>query len=149
QTGTLQVEGKQQVHRMDLCADGRLLLAFTCGFEGGPGGEPLRTTAWELPTGKRLFQWEEPRGGGRYGRTAAASPDGKIVAVGEGVAVRLRDAATGKDLLPLRAPATYVLRGPFAFSPDGRRLAVPSSRPRQEGDRFYQDNYGVRVYDVS
>jgi WD40 repeat protein len=147
ETRSLQVEGKQDFLRTDLSADGRLLLAFTYS-PGELGSAPLRTTAWELPTGKRLFQWEDPRDADRIADTAAASPDGKVVAAGEWFAVRLREAATGKNLLSLRAPETFTLWGAPVFSSDGRRLAVLSYRQREDGTRSYRDDHGVRVYDV-
>jgi WD40 repeat protein len=56
------------------------------------------------------------------------------------------DLASGKEVRRLKAadPLQWSV-----FSPDARLLAVQSSTPKQDGPRFYQDNYTVRVFDVA
>jgi WD40 repeat protein/serine/threonine protein kinase len=84
-----------------------------------------------LPDGKRLMSggqqikfWDadtgEPRGDLPIpDRHLAVSPDGKLLASWDTVAVRVRDLATGRtrDTLPWGS-------GPLAFSPDGKSLAM-------------------------
>src|SRR5947209_5119697 len=52
---------------------------------------------------------------------SAPSPDGKLVAVADGKAVVLRDAASGKDLRKVLAHKNDV--SAVAFAPDGRVIA--------------------------
>src|SRR5262245_57176615 len=54
--------------------------------------------------------------------SAALSPDGRKIAVADGVAVRLLDAASGRELLRVRVADADVSR--LAFSGDGRLLAA-------------------------
>jgi len=51
----------------------------------------------------------------------ATSPDDKLVAVGDGNALKLIDAATGKELRAFKGHTLAVSTA--AFSPDGKRLA--------------------------
>jgi RNA polymerase sigma factor (sigma-70 family) len=72
---------------------------------------------WELPSGQEVRRWGE----GRAETCLALSPDGRILALGEGQSVRLRDLDSDKDLRVLKALGNIVS---LRFSPDGKLLAV-------------------------
>src|SRR5262249_25104132 len=72
---------------------------------------------WETATGKQLVS-----GKGLQGRRVAFSPDGKVLAAGDGKAVALVDAASGEQIRALAWPGDRV--SAVAFSPDGKALAV-------------------------
>ncbi len=141
---TFTVEGRQQVLSMRLSHDGKVLLAFTTSF--GEPQDAAVTTGWDVPTGKQLFQHKTPRGFGS--EIPAASPDARRVAVESGPGIVIREAATNKELLTIKPPEGYRVSDPMSFSPNGKLLAAWSSRPRQDGPKFFHDNYGVRVYDT-
>jgi WD40 repeat protein len=92
----------------------------------GPEGKLLATASydgtvqvWDSSTG-RVVQ-TLGKAGGMVQQAVAFSPDGKQLAAATGDAVRVRDLATGKEVLTLRGHSTGVVG--VAFSPDGRRLA--------------------------
>lgn len=51
----------------------------------------------------------------------ASSPDGKRTALGDGIAIRIIDTATGKEIIRIQAHTAKVTA--LAFSPDGKTLA--------------------------
>jgi serine/threonine protein kinase/WD40 repeat protein len=72
--------------------------------------------------GGRLYAvgtWEP---GPRIGGVGTFSPDGKLVAVPSGSAIRLVDPATGRDLATLEDPNLESIAGHPVFTPDGTRL---------------------------
>jgi WD40 repeat protein len=79
----------------------------------------------DLATGQELWQSETQRD---YGLTTLAlSPDGRILASGSGFedpAIRIWDAATGRQLHKLEGHTVYVSR--LAFTRDGRQLISAS-----------------------
>ena len=79
---------------------------------------------WEVESGKELRRL--PFGNGGI-RSVAYSPDGATVAIGgdggKTLAVKLFDAATGKELLAIPFPEASSVRS-VAFSPDGKTLAA-------------------------
>jgi WD40 repeat protein len=90
---------------------------------------PMRPThlyLWEWASGRELWRVEttEQRTTG-----LAFSPAGDLLAtVGMDHFVRLRDAATGKELRNWSFPGEYNM--PLAFTPDGKRLAVGGPKIR-------------------
>jgi WD40 repeat protein len=56
----------------------------------------------------------------KAGNVSATSPDGKIVATGDGKAIRFFDKATGKEIRRILGHQGRVTA--IAFSPDGRRF---------------------------
>jgi RNA polymerase sigma factor (sigma-70 family) len=103
-----------------LSPDGKHLLA------GGYDYQKSESFArrWEVDTGRELDPL--PVGNEGIGR-AAYSPDGATIAVGADgrrtTAVRLLDAATGKERLRIPFPDISGFKS-LAFSPDGRTLAA-------------------------
>lgn len=85
-------------------------------------GNDSMVRIWDAATGRNTRV--VPLDAASYTRQAALSPDGKLIAVGQGRLVRLLDAATGKALFDLKEH-TSTLRA-IAFSPDGKRLASAS-----------------------
>jgi WD40 repeat protein len=109
--------------------DGRRLAA---------GGRDRAVRLWDAQTGGEASVWQEAA----YVERVAFSPDGQTLATGSGAwahngRVKLRAAATGKELrtFPVEGPVEYV-HG-LAFSPDGRHLAAAL------------DNQGLVAWDVT
>src|SRR5262249_48182538 len=73
----------------------------------------------ELKDGREL--WNQKSGAG----TLAFSPDGKLLASGDGDDIRLWDGATGQELDRLVGPKSAV--NSLVFWPDGKKLASASS----------------------
>ncbi len=95
--------------------DGHWLSVHACSA----GGSPLDAVRLcHLPTG----DWWTVRQGGVD--PPAFSPDSTTLAVKEGDGVRFWDLATRRDLGILHVFAGFLNEPPFAFSPDGRTLAV-------------------------
>src|SRR5262249_395376 len=109
-----------RVFTATLSPDGKHLLA------GGYDSQKSEYFArrWELDTGRELDPL--PVGKEGIGR-AAYSPDGATIAVGADgrrtTAVRLIDAATGKERLSIPFPDLSGFKS-FAFAPDGKTLAA-------------------------
>src|SRR5439155_17693219 len=84
--------------------------------------------AWDLPSKRRLApgrfpaRWHAGPGFTPQGRTLLVSPDGRGPA-------RVWDAVAGREVLALDAERSG---GPFAFSPEGGRLAVTRGRDTVE-----------------
>lgn len=75
---------------------------------------------WDAETGRLMSTMEEVRG-------AAISPDGKLLAGGQGNLVTLWDAATGEEVHSFKGHGNTIVS--VAFSPDGTRL-ISGSRDR-------------------
>jgi WD40 repeat protein len=58
--------------------------------------------------------------------SVAFSPDGKILAAGTGRGIKLWDAQSGENLVPLSRPSATVWS--VAFSPDGKTLASAGNK---------------------
>jgi RNA polymerase sigma factor (sigma-70 family) len=110
--GTLRFrQGGGQVNRLLLSPDGKTLISKS--FYGAPF-----VCVWEFPTGKLLRQLP-----GHYeeNRAVALSPDGKILAVGQGTVIHLYELASGREARQFKG-STGEIQG-LAFSPDGKILA--------------------------
>jgi WD40 repeat protein len=148
----LEIAGGKQLRQRDLTADwpetkGKTLSVTNVAFSANgrrlvaemkqPGG-PSFLRAWDLVDDKALWS----RTGTsipRYESRIAWSPDGKLLAYGEGppanaalavnraLYVTLHDADTGKDLNQLSVPRTMASpRCGLSFSPDSKTLLVHS-----------------------
>jgi WD40 repeat protein len=137
------LRGRQQVLSMRVSADGKLLACHSSGFEG-PGHT---LTVFEVATGKELVHREEKEEGRYVWNLVGFSPDAKLLVHSDGRDLVLRRLATGKEIRRFQAPDLLEL--PFVFSPDGRTLAVRSSTQKQEGPRFWHDDYKVRLFEVA
>jgi WD40 repeat protein len=97
-----------RIRSVSFAADGRIAAGDDLGFRVWDADGQLHLTSANVPSGPFL----------------AFAPDGRTLALG-GEAVRLYDAATGRERLVLRWENGY-LTG-LAFSPDGAALAASSS----------------------
>jgi WD40 repeat protein len=88
---------------------------------------------------------------GIHSYSIAFSPDGKILASGEGAAIRLWDVASGRELRSLSAPFRASKNGEHmysvAFSPGGSMLA--SSDWGSDDDSLHGYYHVVRLWDVA
>jgi WD40 repeat protein len=99
-----------------------------------PGGKELRVALssgvvrfLDAATGKEIRRWAPRDALRQYSRGAAASPDGKLLALIEpvdGNVVRLFDVLTGEEVRRLRVPGVINI----AFSPDSAVLAAADDR---------------------
>ncbi len=103
----------EEVLTLAFSPDGKRLVTA-----GSWGGKPGQLKVWDLAAAKELVSLRGIRGT----RAVAFSPDGETIACGEfGGAIRLRDAATGKERAVLTGH-TMGVNG-LAFSRDGTSLA--------------------------
>jgi WD40 repeat protein/serine/threonine protein kinase len=100
----------ESVRGLAFSRDGRRLAVVSHG-RGQPEGQ---LNVWDAATGQELLTVKARFTGG-----LAHSPDGRLLATTELGTVRLRDAATGKEVRSFEENAAVV-----AFSPDGRWLAA-------------------------
>lgn len=138
------VEGRQQVLSMRLTADGKLLFAITTGFE--QEGNVL-LSGWEVETGKVLLS--ATIAGGFFSDFPAIAPDGRSFVLPQGTGAVIRATKGDAELVKLNPPPDYCIQSPIVHSPDGKLIAVRTSRPRQEGPRSFHDDYSVRIYETA
>jgi RNA polymerase sigma factor (sigma-70 family) len=142
-----QLPEKHQVSTMHLSADGKVLVAQSRSNERDKGEVlgSLWITVWDVPTGKQVSQ---RRGDPYAGGLLTFSPDGKYTAQQGGPhALVVREVATGMSLvtLPIRDISQY----PYAFSPDGKTLAIPTRKVMREGNRVWYEECGVRLFELA
>src|SRR5262249_39047801 len=144
-----------QVVTMRVARDGRTLAAAAVGFEGPGSKEGARVFAWNLANGKLLAMYEKQ---GDFHEWPGFSPDGRAVLGREGKDLVLKDLLTGKELVklqPVPQPGgegvlnPNILEEPFNFTPDGRVVAVRGSRQRNEGPRYWRDQYAIVLFDLA
>jgi WD40 repeat protein len=150
--GRLLVTGCQMIRLWD-AASGRYLGAVTDDYRDvgdqafSPNGRTLASAhdgvvyLWDAKTRAKLQQWEFPDQpqAGPLGPLAFSS-DGKLLAIGGGKKILLRQVNTGKD-----RPALPGLREPvsrLAFSPDGRTLTAYGPQTMRYG---HQTLYGQQT----
>ncbi|MBC8115278.1 MAG: hypothetical protein H7062_12915, partial [Candidatus Saccharimonas sp.] len=133
---TVTVKNGTDLKSIDLSTDGKLL-ATTNG-----GGAKV----WETSSGKLLRSFPNDNKGRKHSDPEVShdathsvwcvqlSPDGKQVAMGDILGVKLLDVASGKLLQLLEGPHRYGL-GTLVFSKDGRLLARTGTGDRAEGDK--------------
>jgi WD40 repeat protein len=100
--------GGQDVFRLALSPDGRLLYGI------------VRDGVVRLWETKKMAARAIPDGHAAGVQSLAVAADGRTVATADGVAVRLWDAATGRQRHRIAAPGSQHV----AFAPDGRSLAA-------------------------
>lgn len=94
--------------------DGRFLLMAV----GDPPRQPTVVHAIDWASGERLWTFDDPKASIR--RQLAISPDGRTVALLDGLHIRLLDLVTGNAVQTLGPHANEV--NSLAFSPDGKYL---------------------------
>ena len=142
-----------QVTTMNVSRDGRILAAAALGFERE---ETVQVFVWNLANGKLLALHMQK---GRFFDWPGFSTDGKTMLTrGENGGLILKDLITDKEITKLQpapqpgAPGVLnpnVLENPYNFSPDGRLVAVRGSRQRNEGLRYWRDNYAIVLFDLA
>jgi RNA polymerase sigma factor (sigma-70 family) len=108
------------VSTLVISADGKLAVAVNGNHVHG------ETRAFDLGTGRALYTlggWE-----GTSIEAAAISPDGRTLVTKQDFSLRVRDAATGKELrkIDLKRANSYSRNEWLAFTPDGKAIAVTS-----------------------
>jgi WD40 repeat protein len=98
-----------------LAPDGRTVATWARGYG--------QVRVWNVPAGDKVIDLPASAADG----VAAFSPDGKILAVGEGNVVRLWDTATWKERAALSGADGRVVW--LAFCPDGTTLLTGQSEP--------------------
>ncbi len=124
------------IHVVRFSRDGSLLLAA-----GGRGGQSGRVVAWDVKTGKRVFEV-----GKEYDSVLAAdlSPDHSMVALGGPArVVRVYNTADGELKYELRKHTEWITA--VEFSPDGVLLA---SGDRNNGLVAWEAATGREFYDL-
>ncbi len=118
------------VSSLAVSADGRLAVAVNGNHMQGA------TRAFDLVSGRVLFTlggWE-----GTSIEAAAISPDGRTIVTKQDFSLRIRDAATGKELrkIELKRADSYSRNEWLAFTPDGKAIAVTSQGKCHSLDRL-------------
>jgi RNA polymerase sigma factor (sigma-70 family) len=118
--GTARFRHGIPVSMMTVSADGKLAVAVNGNHMMGA------TRVFDLVTGRVLYTlggWE-----GTSIEAAAISPDGRTIVTKQDFSLRVRDAATGKELrrIELKRADSYSRNEWLAFTPDGKALAVTS-----------------------
>lgn len=122
-----QFEGVKKIPRaVAVSPNGRLIATVEMPppFGGGPRSREL--SVWDTASGKQIASASLPSTPGEMtgGQPLAFSPDGTLVATAAGLGdVSLREARTGKQASLLSGEQS-LLATAFAFSPDGRLLAI-------------------------
>jgi WD40 repeat protein len=108
------------ISTLAVSADGKLAVAVNGNHVLGA------TRVFDLVSGRALYTlggWE-----GTSIDAAAISPDGRTIVTRQDFSLRVRDAATGKELrkIELKRAGSYSRNEWLAFTPDGKALAVTS-----------------------
>jgi WD40 repeat protein len=115
-----ELDGGNNQSSLAFSPDGKLLVAMH--------GRGDRLTVWDVAAGKKLREVGKaaaPAAGGavvlvnRFGADLAISPDGKLLAWGDGPALRLTDLETGKDR---NGPAGHSAARELLFGRDGKTV---------------------------
>ncbi len=129
------------VSTLAVSADGKIAVAVN-------GNHMLGTArVFDLVSGRALYTLE--RSEGIAIEAAAISPDGRTIVTKQDFSLRIRDAATGKELRKIELQRTNSWSGNewVAFTPDGKAIAVTSQgrchsldrlRERQNDPRFLE-----------
>ncbi len=144
-----------QVTTMQVSEDGQRLAAAATGFEGPGGTDANYLFAWNLANGKIIARHEHT---GSFANWPGFSADARAFLAHTDKGLLLKDMITGKErvrLQPVPQPSGEgvdnpdILQSPFTFSPDGRVVALRGSRQRHSGQRYWQDQYAVVLFDLS
>jgi WD40 repeat protein len=126
-----------------LSPDGSRLVVVTLG-QNAAGRQALTLTGFDLKTGKKLAEVENPPGSGTMTVAMALADETTAVITSSLGRVWSVDYVKGRigadiDKIPMRGEPA--VSGPVVFSSDGKRFAVGVV-----GEQFM--TYGVRVYDL-
>ncbi len=118
--GTARFRHGIPVSRLVVSADGKIAVAVNGNHVLGA------TRVFDLVSGRVLYTlggWE-----GTAIEAAAISPDGRTIVTKQDFSLRVRDAATGKELckIDLKRADRYSRNEWLAFTPDGKAVAVTS-----------------------
>ncbi len=115
---------RQYFRRVQFSADGKYLLATSLALRSGRSG-PGTVHVWKVDSGQEKARLSIESGDVDY--PPKLSPDGSLLAVMNGGALRIIDVASAEELAAMPASNEY------AFSPDGRTLAYYAgySSPRE------------------
>jgi len=105
--GTVRLRHPNQVDHVSISPDGTSLVSV------GVGASAI---LWDLKTGKEIRRF---KGQGSLLKPAKFSPDGRTLAVGENLLVRIFEVKSGKEEQQFALPGWA---SDFAFSPDGKKL---------------------------
>jgi WD40 repeat protein len=139
----------QYIKKMQLCDDGRTLLALSGHLNGQTLGFALH--AWDTATGEQLRSVpltlpEHLRIGRSRSSPGCFSPDGRLLVIPDG---SIRDTITGEELARLSIKNEPLQVPPVAFSPDGGLLAMGVQGKVRQGRLASRTVIAIQVWETA